>query len=214
LLLQFHLLNNPMMISLAGLQSLYDQNRFLEAFRQSAEYWKPSQRLDELSSDELILGGRLAVRLGGRRLSRRLFRTALARNPSDARVRYFTQGLCRATRKLFDELRNWEVQPELEGADANTKASWLASQAVIWASLRDFARARACIDRAKSLETKESWVFSCQSDVFGLEDRWDEALKSAEISWAMNAGTPYGAHSLGNKSRDLMALQPPTKFNC
>jgi len=186
------------MISLAGLQGLYDQNRFLEAFRQTAEYWKPSQRLDELSSDELILGGRLAVRLGGRRLSRRLFRAALARNPSDARVRYFTQGLRQRGWKLFDELRNWEVQPELEGADANTKASWLASQAVIWASLRDFSRARACIDRAKSLEIRESWVFSCESDVFGLEDRWDEALKSAEISWEMNAGTPYGAHSLGN----------------
>jgi cellulose synthase operon protein C len=195
------------MISLAGLQRLYDQNRFLEAFRQSTECWKPSQRLDELSSDELILGGRLAVRLGGRRLCRRLFRAALARNPSDARVRYFTQGLRRRGWKLFDELRNWEMQPELEGADANTKASWLASQAVIWASLRDFARARACIDRAKSLETRESWVFSCESDVFGLEDRWDEALKSAEISWAMNAGTPYGAHSLGNSLVSLRRIR-------
>jgi tetratricopeptide (TPR) repeat protein len=195
------------MISLAGLQDLYDRNRFLEAFRQSAEYWKPSQRLDELSSEELILGGRLAVRLGGRRLSRRLFRAAWARNPSDPKVRYFTQGVRRRAWKLFDQLRNWEVQQELEGADANTQASWLASQAVIWASLRDFPRARACIDRAKSFATRESWVFSCESDVSGLEDRWDEALKSAEVSWEMNPGTPYAAHSLGNSLLNLRRIR-------
>jgi cellulose synthase operon protein C len=195
------------MISLAGIQDLYNQNRFLEAFRQSAEYWKPSQRLDELSSDELILGGRLAVRLGGRRLSRRLFRAALERNPSDGKVRYYTQGLRRGGWKLFDELRNWEAQLELEGADANTQASWLASQAVIWASLRDFARGHASIERAKSFQTRESWVFSCEADVFGLEDRWDDALKSAENSWEMNAGTPYAAHSLGNSLVSLRRIR-------
>ena len=195
------------MISLEGLQSFYDQNRFLEAFRQSMESWKPSQRLEQLSADELIFGGRLAVRLGGRRLSRRLFRTALARDPSNARVRYFTWGLRRRGWKLFDDLRSWEVQPELPGADVNTQASWLASQAVTWASFRDFRRAHACIERAKSLETKESWVFSCESDVFGLEDRWDEALKSAEISWEMNPGTPYGAHSLGNSLLNLRRIR-------
>jgi len=207
LLLQFNPRNKPMKISLPGLQSLYDQSRFLEAFRQSAEFWKPSQRLDDLSSDELILGGRLAARLGGWRLSRRLFRAALARNPSDARVRYFTERLRRRGWRLFDELRSWEVNPELEGADANTQASWLASRAVIWATLRDFKRAHACIGRAKSLETRESWVFSCESDVFGLEDRWDEAMKSAEISWEMNAGTPYGAHSLGDSLLNLRRIR-------
>ena len=195
------------MISLAELQKLYDQNRFLEAYGQSAEYWKPSQRLEELSSDELVLGGRLAVRLGGRRLSRRLFRSAWARNPSDAKVRYFTQGLRRGGWKLFDELRKWEGKPELEGADANTQASWMASQAVIWASLRDFARAHDSIERAKSFAIKESWVFSCESDVFGLEDRWEEALKSAEISWEMNPGTPYAAHSLGNSLVSLRRIR-------
>jgi tetratricopeptide (TPR) repeat protein len=196
-----------MTISLAGLQNLYDQNRFLEAFRQSAEYWKPSQGLDKLSSDELIFGGRLAARLGAWRLSRRLFRAALERNPSDARTRYFTQGLRRRGWRLFDDLRNWQVNPELEGADAPTQASWLASQGVIWASLRDFAQAHACIERAKSLETRESWIFSCQSNALGLEDRWDEALKSAEISWEMNAGTPYGAHSLGEALVNLRRIR-------
>jgi len=185
------------MISLAELQSLYDQNRFLDAFRQIADYWKPSQSLVELTSDQLIFSGRLAVRLGGRRLSRKLFRTALARDPLDARVRYFTQGLRRRGRRMFDELLSWQTSPELPGADAITQASWLAWQSIIWASLRDFARAHDCIQRAYSLKTKESWVVSCESDVFGLEDRWKEALESAELAWEMNPGTPYAAQNLG-----------------
>ena len=147
------------------------------------------------------------MRLGGRRLSRRLLRAALTRNPSNPKVRYFTQWLHRRGWGLLDELRSWEVHPDLEGADANTQASWLASQAVVWASLRDFARAHVCIERAKSLATKESWVFSCASDVLGLEDRRDEALQFAQISWEMNPGTPYAARSLGESLVNLRRIR-------
>src|SRR5438309_640198 len=73
------------MTSFAALQRLYDTNRFLEAFHQSADYWNPARRFDNLSCDELILGGRLAARLGGRRLSRWLLRSAFNRYPSEPR---------------------------------------------------------------------------------------------------------------------------------
>src|SRR5215475_11470635 len=142
-----------MTIPLAQLQALYDQNRFLQAYRLSADYWKPSLKLDGFSCDELVLAGRLASRLGGGRLCRWLFRSALALDPVNANARYFALGLRRRGWKLFDQLRAWQENPDLEGADANTQASWLASQAVTWASLRDFARANACIERAKSLGT-------------------------------------------------------------
>jgi tetratricopeptide (TPR) repeat protein len=196
-----------MTVLIPQIQSLYDQNRFLEAFDQSANYWKASQPLDELSSSELILAGRLATRLGGPRLSRWLYRAALKRNPLDAQVRYFTQGLRRRGWKLFEELRSLDANPDLEGADPVIQASWLASGAVIWASLRDFARAKACIERAKSLETRESWVFSCESNIFRLEDKRVEALRSAEIAWEMNPGTPYGAHSLGESLVNLQRIR-------
>lgn len=186
-----------MTVSLPQVQSLYDQNRFLEAFGLTEGYWKKSQRLEELSSDELIFAGRLAARVGGSRLSRRLLRAAFEVNPRDARVRYFTLSLRWRKLNLFDELRQWEVNPELDGADADTQASWLASQAVIWASYRDFDRAESCLERAKSLRSERSWVFSCESDVFRLKDRRNDALRSAEIAWEMNQGTPYGTRSLG-----------------
>jgi len=196
-----------MALSLAELQRLYDRNRFMEAYRQCAEYWRPSQKLEELSTDELIFGGRLAARLGGWRVSRGLFRTASVREPLHPKARYFAQGLQRRDGKLLEELRSWETEPELDGADANTQASWLASQAVIWATVRDFSRAHSCIERAKSLDTHEGWVFSCEASVFGLQDRWEDALKSAEISWEVNAGTPYGTSSLGESLMNLRRVQ-------
>src|SRR5215471_21432776 len=193
-----------MTISLEDAQILYDQNRFLQLFQETAEYWQPEQRLGDLSVDELLLGGRLARRLGGRRLSRWLFRAALTRNPEHPRVKYFTYGLRQHGRWLFEDLRSWESKPEIEGADAVTQASWLAAQGVTWASVRDFTRAHASIERAKSLVTRENWVFSCESNVSAMEDKWNEALKSAEIAWEINPGAPYAAHSLG---QSLLRLQ-------
>jgi predicted Zn-dependent protease len=195
------------MISLAELQSLYDRNRFLEAFRQSAEYWKPSAQLENLSLGELILGGRLAARLGGRRLSRRLFRAALGRSPLDPRVRYYTLGIRRHAWRLFEELRAWEINSEISEADSDTQASFLATQGVTWASLRDFKRAHICIEHARSLQTKDGWVLSCESDIFGLEDRWVEALNSAELAWQLNPGTPFAAHSLGTSLLNLRRIR-------
>lgn len=191
------------MISLSELQGLYDRNRFLTAFAESAQYWNSSSRVEDLALDELILGGRLAVRLGGVRLSRWLFRAALARDPSNARVRYYTFRIRTRRWRLFEELRDYEANPELPNADPETQANWLAYQAVVWASLRDFSRAHWCIARARDYSTSQDWIWSCESDVFGCEDRWPEALTSAERSWDCNPGSPFAAHSLGKSLMNL-----------
>ncbi|HSC45912.1 MAG TPA: tetratricopeptide repeat protein [Candidatus Acidoferrum sp.] len=193
--------------SLEAIQNLYDQNQFVEAYRQSAEYWLPSQSIEKLSLDELILGGRMAARLGGLRLSRRLFRMARARYPEDARARYFGQKLWTRGWKLFEEVRSWEKTPELENADDITQSSWLASQGVMWAALRDFDRSHLCMARAKELGARESWVFSCESSALGLEDRWEDALRAAETSWELCPGTPYATHSLGDSLVNLRRIQ-------
>lgn len=185
------------MTSLPDLQRLYDSNRFLDAFRQSSEYWKPSTTLQDLSTEELIFGGRLAFRLGGWRLSRRLFRATYARDPSNPRVRYFARHARRKTR-LLDDLREFEANPGICAEDPEMHAAWLASHAVTWAFLRDFTTAHRCLDRARSLRDRDGWVISCESDVLGLEDRWSEALKSAELAWEIDSGAPHAARSLSN----------------
>ena len=185
------------------IQELYDRHRFLEAYCQSAEYWKPSKSLELLSSGELILGGRLAARLGGLRLSRRLFRAAYARDPSNPRVQYFSIGCRRRAQHLVDYLRAIEVQPELNGADGEVQASWFALQAITWASLRDFARADASLERAHSVAMDDAWVWTCESHVRGLADRWEDALRAAERAWEISPGAPHAAVSLGNSLINL-----------
>src|SRR5205807_9524010 len=165
------------MVLLEKLQHLYGTSRFLEAFRQTSDYWQPSTRLKDFSTDQLILAGRLAARLGGGRLSRRIFREAWNREPDHPRVRYYSGYSRGRDRRLFDDLRDFEKNPELAGADADTQASWFAYHALMWARLRDFTRAHRWIERAASLQKDDGWVLSCESDVLGCEDRWEEALR-------------------------------------
>jgi tetratricopeptide (TPR) repeat protein len=189
--------------SLTDLQQLYDSNRFLDAFQQSSEYWKPSTSIQNLSVEELILGGRLAVRLGGWRLSLRLFRAAYARDPVNPRVRYFANHARRRRSRLLDDLREFEANPDICAEDPEMQAAWFASHAVTWAFLRDFTRARQCIERAHSLQRRDGWITSCESDVLGLEDRWNEALKCAELAWEINPGAPHAARSLSTSLLNL-----------
>src|SRR5580698_796663 len=88
-------------LSVERLQDLYDRNLFLRAFQQSAEYWNSSVRLEDLSTAELILGGRLASRLGSSRLSRRLLKTAFDRDPSDPAAIYYASYIDRRGQHLF-----------------------------------------------------------------------------------------------------------------
>ena len=177
--------------------ALYERNLFLQAYQECQSYWHTGTRLSDLSIEELVLGSRLASRLGGSKLSRWLGREARRREPSNPKVRYFTSHLEMRGRRYFNFLRQIEVQPELEGADAETQASWLAYSAVHWAYVRDFANAHKCLSFAHRCNPNDSWVLSCESDVLACEDRWEEALKTAETAWELNPGTPYGARSLG-----------------
>jgi tetratricopeptide (TPR) repeat protein len=194
------------MLALDRIQELYDRNLFLDAFAQTAEYWKPSVTLEELSVAELVLGGRLASRLGGSRLSRQLFKAAIKRDPSDPAARYFSSYRV-GRRNYFHMLREFEAEPELEGADAEIQSSRLAYHAILYASLRDFKQAHLYISRAREHKARDSWVLSCESDVFGYEDRWDEALESAEQAWIISPGTPYAARSLAGSLLNLRRVQ-------
>lgn len=185
------------MASLSEIQALYDRNLYLDAFRESAEYWNSAIRLEDLSLEELVLGGRLALRLGGMRLSRWLRRAAWLRNPSDPSVRYFAQGMLRHNEYSLAELLARDENPELPGADPGIQASWISRNAVIWATLRDFDRAHAAIARARSFHARVSVVLSFESDVLGIEDRWYAALASAELAWELDPGSPFIALNIG-----------------
>src|SRR5437879_13810732 len=98
------LLETPM-TDLQKIRDLYDRSLFLQAYRQSAAYWSPSTSLKSLSTEELILGGRLAAQLGGLRLSRWLFREADRRDPSNPTVRHYTRRIRQRGWHLIASLR-------------------------------------------------------------------------------------------------------------
>jgi tetratricopeptide (TPR) repeat protein len=195
------------MTDLQKIQDLFDRNLFLQAYGESTARWSESTDLKNLSTDELVLGGRLAARLGGLRVSRRLFRAAYARDPSNPRVKYYASRICRPGWHLIDDLRAFESNPNLDGNDLELQAGWFASYAVIWARLRDFAKAGECIERARSLVEQNSWVLSCESEVFGLADRWQDALKSVECAFKISPDAPYVLHILCDQLVSLGRLE-------
>jgi predicted Zn-dependent protease len=189
--------------TLARLQDLYNRNLFLQAFRETSDYWAPGTCLDDLSTDELVLALRLSARLGGSRVSRWLARILKKRDGDNPLVRYYTSHIKYKGWRLFDDFRAMETNPELTGANAETQASWLAYSGLWWAHLRDFDRAYDCIAKARSWKEEKAWVLSCESDIFGMQDRTVQALDSAELAWEIAPGTPYAARSLAGSLLNL-----------
>lgn len=100
---------------IAECQDLYDDHRFLDAYRLSAGYWVEPTLIDELSAEEMILAARLASRVGGMRLSRHLYRKAHERDPQIPVVRYFTRHISGPHDLMLDQLLAFERNPELGG---------------------------------------------------------------------------------------------------
>jgi tetratricopeptide (TPR) repeat protein len=190
-------------IDLATITELYDCSLFLEAYQKTLDYWSPSTNIAALSTEELILGGRLARRLGGGRLSRWLYHRAYLREPLNPLVRYYTHHSHLRQRSPLKELWGLEEKPLLGTSDPKLEASWLAYQAAVWARLRDFGRADSCLQLARSYSERNGWVETCQSDVDALADRREDALLAAERAWEIDPGSPYAAQTLGHSLLNL-----------
>lgn len=188
-------------------QDLYDRHLYLDAYAVTADLWQASTDIQSLSIDHLVLGGRLAARLGGMRLSRRLLREAFHRDPDNPRVRYFARYAQSRRVRLLDELLAFESQSDLGGDDPEIRAAWYASYAYTWAALRDFARAHECLTTAHALFPDDSWICSCESNVLGMEDRWDDALVAAERGWELDPGAPYAINTVGTSLLHLERIQ-------
>jgi predicted Zn-dependent protease len=191
------------MADFTKIRNLYDQNLYLRAYRESTEHWVPGTRVDELPIEEVLLGGRLAARLGGPRVSRWLIRKAIKREPESAGTRFAALFLRSPKRRLLDDLRKFEDEPDLGGDYAKLRVHWFAAHAMMWGSLRDFERAHNCLRSGDALNVEDSWFLSCKSEVLAMEDRWEEALATAEQAWAMNPGSPAATRSLGHSLLNL-----------
>jgi tetratricopeptide (TPR) repeat protein len=188
-------------------QDLYDDHRFLDAYRRSADYWTEPTLIDELSAEEMILAARLSSRVGGGRLSRHLYRKAHERAPLLPVVRYFTRHISGPRDLMLDELLAFERKPELGGDDPELRASWQAVHAYMYGILRDFSRAQELLQRAHELSPASAWVLSQESDVFGMADRWQDAIISAELGCEADPRSPWPVLSLATALLNLGEIE-------
>ena len=177
--------------------SLYDANRFIDAYDATRDGWENPQLVSELDAEELILSGRLARRLGSGTLSRALFRLALKRFPDHFMVRSFVRGVNRSRWSLLDELKIFEATPDLGSGDADLDSDWHAKHAICLGHLRDFDRAHAMLERAHAICEASPWVITCEAGVRFEQDDWEGALRCAERAWELSPGVPYAGHLLG-----------------
>jgi len=194
-------------VRLADVQALYDRHRFLEAWKASEALWRPETDADALPIEALILAARLAIRLGGWRLSRNLFQRARRREPGNPLVRYFTDHLRQPRTFLLDELVAFENNESLDSGDSELEANWLASHAYSWAKLRNRARARDLLARAHALCPGSVWIHGIEADVHGFADDWDAALKSAERACELDGDSAWAQTSRATALMNLGRIE-------
>jgi tetratricopeptide (TPR) repeat protein len=184
-------------------RELYSAHNYLDAWEASRDDWSLSFNPDLLTADSLVFAGRLALRVGGHRLSRSLLLRARKLYPNVPVVRYFTHHLVVPRQSLLDELRAFEAAPDLGGDDLALRASWLATYAVTWASLQNFERTTELLDEANRLLPNDSWILGCQSDCLGLAEDWKGSLETAEESYRLDPRSPWAAPRLSTALLNL-----------
>ncbi|MEJ2156616.1 MAG: hypothetical protein P8X96_14850 [Desulfobacteraceae bacterium] len=183
--------------SFEKVESLYDQNRFIDAYRKCTPYFEDLSNVRKLPIRSIILLGRLARRLGGFELHNRIFDIARDRSPNDPLVRHFAGRTADSHNHLISHLQEIEKTSADAFENDADKASWLGSTACVYASIRDFETAHRHLDEAFTLSTERAWIHCCQAEVLCMEDRWQHALGAAEKAWAMSPGMPQGTITLG-----------------
>jgi tetratricopeptide (TPR) repeat protein len=199
-------------LPLGKLHDLYDQHRFLDAWKASAALWVPSTDVDQLSIDELIFAARLAVRVGGSRLSRSLFRKARKREPANPLVRYFTNHLDEPRKLLLDELVAFESNPKVCDNDDQQQANWLGAHAYTWALLRNRARAQDLLQQAHALSPDSAWLYSLEANAHGFADDWQSSLRSAERAWELDPRSSWAGTSLATALLNLGQIQESVRY--
>ena len=208
--------------AISNIWRLYRSNLFLDAYQAARRVSRragipegavlPEVRLPDAmppgaGAGELLLASRLAVRLGGLKLSRFLFRTAAKRFPDDPGVKVASRWMARRRRPVLDLLRESLSRECLDSGDPELDAHWLTDGAFFWAGVRDFARAHRLLDRAAGHDPGEGtpkrdvlrfggpdpWLTSVRAHVLFCQDRWDEAIRAVRAAWAASPNRPSTA---------------------
>ena len=165
---------------LPDVAELYRQGRYLDAF----EAAKPLGALQAWPGAEgLILGGRLAYRLGDARLGCAVHLRAYRTYPDTPEALYYGTLAMLACRgpwvawKIFKRVSS--VPQFLESWPLEVRCDWLAARASVLGGLRDFEAAETDMNAALGRMPDRAWLHVERSNLLRIEDRYEESLEAA-----------------------------------
>ena len=157
-------------------RALYEEGQCLRAY----ELARTVGPLDSWGGTAArLMASGLAANLGAPRLGTAPHVHAYRDDPTDPEACfYFT--LARLSRR--GPLRTWDflktVGPLPEATD-RTRGFWLSMHAIVLGHLRDFDAAESWLARAEAVAPEQVWLLVQRSNLFEMDDRYDEALASS-----------------------------------
>ena len=195
-------------IDLSSLLLHYNENRFIDAYEYILPRWpKSPQHWPELDVALLCHGARLAQRLGSAKLCHHLYDLAWARDPQHPLVRIFARFTWRRPFDLTRVVEDFATAPEIATEDEQLRADWYASNAHLFAIMRDFSQARKLLVRAREhAVTDRAWLECVEAEIALADDDWKVALEAAERAWNISPGKPAAASVLARSLTQLERL--------
>jgi tetratricopeptide (TPR) repeat protein len=161
------------------IRTLVDQGLCFRAFEVAREFgplarWTgPSERL---------LAGRLAPHLGAPRLGSALHHRAWREDPTNPTACYYRARMILGHRGPLEAWRFMQSVGPLDGADNSVRSDWMANHSCTLARLRDFDAAESWLEKAERTAPESAWLLVERSDLYELEDRYQDALAVARES--------------------------------
>ncbi|MCX7664029.1 MAG: tetratricopeptide repeat protein [Gemmataceae bacterium] len=195
---------------LTPIRELYGKGLYLQAYEQAQKFGP----LREWSNTPArLLGGRLAIQLGGTKLGRWLHLKAYRNTPTHPEATYYH---ARFKLERFGPWSCWRFMRSIPDADWNdaapeVRADWYGLHAFVCGRLRDFDRAERWLARAESITHDRAWIAVERAAVYEFAERWEDALaaarKSLELVPDFRPGVQAEAHILQMLGRDREALE-------
>ncbi len=187
-------------------RTLYEQGRFVQAYRAAEPLGKISQWP---GIEARLLGGRLASQLGADRFGDALILRTFRTHPEHPHaVLYGTMAL-NSSRGAVLAIDALEQNEQTLKQDSDVYADAIAFKAWLYAVLRDFAIAEQLIEQALALQ-QDAWMLAQRAAIFELEDRYEEALAVSRKALALNpdsrSAIQYCARFLSLFERDDEAI--------
>src|SRR5262245_35367638 len=194
---------------LAPIRDLYGRGLYVQALR-VAEQFGPLKDWENTAAR--LLGGRLAIQLGGARLGRWLHLRAYRDTPSHPEAIYYH---ARYRLERLGPLAAWKFlrsHPDQDWNDASpeVRADWYGLHAFVTARLRDFDRAERWLAKAQGLSHDRAWLCVERAAVLEFAEQPEEALAAARRSLELvpffRPGVQSEAHLLQQMGREQEAL--------